>query len=133
MALTVNTTTYDLDNNLTDLLVRNFNTEDQKLFVQSFKMYLEYGDDDTKFVISLDDIWQWLGFSRIDPCKRLLIKNFIENRDFIISFHRLVEQKTNSENRGGHNKQIIMLNVVDIMICLLYFLTTPLAYVENVL
>jgi hypothetical protein len=57
MALTsVTNTTFSIDDDLTNLLVHNFNTEDQKLFVQSFKMYLEHGDDDTKFVISLDDI-----------------------------------------------------------------------------
>lgn len=119
-SLTTQNTTL-IDDNLTNILIRNFNTEDQKLFVQSFKMYLEHGDDDTKFVISLDDIWKWLGFARIDPCKRLLIKHFVEKKDYkiILGQHlniqtllpQPVEQNSDTENRGGHNKQTIMMTV----------------------
>lgn len=99
-----------IDNDLTDLLVQNFNTEDQKLFVQSFKMYLEHGDDDTKFVVSLDDIWEWLGFTRVNDLKRVLTKHFQENLHYILLCN-LAKQNSNTENRGGHNKQLIMLNV----------------------
>ena len=56
MALTNTSTT--IDDALINLLAQNFNTDDEKLFVDSFKMYLEHGNDDTKYIISLDDIWQ---------------------------------------------------------------------------
>lgn len=112
MALTSvsSNTTFAIDNDLTDLLVQNFNTEDQKLFVQSFRMYLEHGDDDTKFVISLDDIWEWLGYKKIQDVRNLLIKHFSENTHYVLLTPER-KQNINTEHRGGHNKQLIMLNV----------------------
>ena len=47
-----------------------------KSFLKSFQSYLKYGDDDTKFVINLDDLWKWVGFSKKDKAKDLLIKHF---------------------------------------------------------
>lgn len=114
-------------------LHRKLNSEEQQLFAQSFKMYLAYGNDETKYVVSLDDVWKWLGFSRIDPCKRILTKHFTkdvhykclllnlgdQNDNAAASLlHNLVEQDDNAENsimnttkRGGHNKQDIMMTV----------------------
>jgi hypothetical protein len=68
-----------LDDRLSQLLLENLNTEEQQIFVKSFKAYLEYGNDDTAFVISLDDVWEWVGFSKKDKAKDLLIKHFDEN------------------------------------------------------
>lgn len=93
---------------LNKMILERFDEEEQKLFVQSFKAYLEYGTDETKFVISLDDVWQWLGFSRIDPCKRLLVNNFEENIHYIT--HNHVEQNT-PQKRGGHNRRNVLMNV----------------------
>lgn len=109
MAVVLNTS-ITMDDTLIHLLVQNFNTDDEKLFVNSFKMYLEHGDDDTKFIISLDDIWQWLGYKKIQDVRLLLIKHFVENSHYILLTQDR-KQKSNTENRGGHNKQVIMLNV----------------------
>lgn len=54
----------------------------QNLFVASFYCYLNYNDTD--FVINLDDIWKWVGFSRKDHCRRMLERNFTKNIDYII-------------------------------------------------
>src|SRR5574343_1002602 len=60
-----------------------FNTSEQQLFVANFYCYLNYNT--TKdFVIELDKVWHWIGFTRIDNCKNLLINNFTENIDYII-------------------------------------------------
>jgi hypothetical protein len=56
----------------------------------------------------LDNIWKWLGFSQKDSAKRILEKNFIVNIDYIFLVHKQVEQKKGS---GGHNKEIIKLNI----------------------
>ena len=45
-----------------------FSTEEQQLFISSFYCYLNYKSED--FVVNLDDIWNWLGFTRKDPAKR---------------------------------------------------------------
>ena len=49
----------------------------------SFYCFLVY--DKHEFVVDLDDIWKWIGFTRKDNAKRLLDKYFVENIDFRIS------------------------------------------------
>ena len=61
-----------------------FTDTQQQLFVASFYCYLNY-DSKKDFVIDLDEIWKWLGFSRKDPAKRLLEKYFIINVDYIVN------------------------------------------------
>lgn len=100
------------DDRLSQLLNDILNTEEQKLFVQSFQTYLHYGNDDTSFVINIDDIWQWIGFSKKDKAKDLLIKHFIENKDYTISLPEFRERVYGGEkNYGGQNKETIMLTV----------------------
>jgi len=86
---------------------QNFNTYEQQMFVSSFYCYLNY-DDKRDFVIDLDNIWKWLGFSQKVSAKLLLEKNFIENTDYKILLCQLAKQK---DARGGHNKEVIMLTI----------------------
>jgi phage anti-repressor protein len=79
------TTLTTIDDRLFTLIKEELNTEEQQQFVNNFVIYLEYGYDDTSFIIDFDDIWKWVGFSRKDNAKTLLIKKFIENKDFILS------------------------------------------------
>ena len=53
---------------LINKLKDNFSTCEQQLFISSFYCYLNYKSDD--FVIDLDDIWNWLGFTRKDSAKK---------------------------------------------------------------
>jgi hypothetical protein len=76
--------------------------------LSSFYCYLKY-DSKNDFVIDLDNIWQWLEFSNKANAKRVLEKNFTINKDFKLLITQKVEQK--NDNRGGHNKEIIMLNI----------------------
>jgi hypothetical protein len=75
-----------IDERLFIIMKEQMNTEEQTLFIDNFKNYLQYGNDDTKFIISLDDIWKWVGFSNKGNAKTLLIKKFIENKDYKICF-----------------------------------------------
>jgi len=61
----------------------------------------------------LDNIWGWLGFSQKVKAKLLLEKNFIINTDYKILLYPQVKQTDAlpTGNRGGHNKEIIMLTV----------------------
>jgi hypothetical protein len=70
---------------LLNIIKEEFTTDEQKLFVESFQLYLQY-DDENEFIIELDNIWKWLGFGRIEECKRVLVKNFQKDIDFKISF-----------------------------------------------
>jgi hypothetical protein len=96
-----------IDDDLVNLIREKMNTEDENLFVDSFKTYLKYGYDDSSFVINLDDIWKWVGFTRKDNAKALLIKNFIEN----INYKILLLQPQEQDLHGGHNKEMIMLTI----------------------
>ena len=85
-----------------------FSDFEQQLFVTSFYCYLNYNQK-TDFVIDLDNVWAWLGFSQKDAAKRLLEKCFVIDNDYkLIAPH---ESGAKKGGRGGHNKEIIMLNV----------------------
>ena len=105
---------------LANIFKDNFTTDEQQLFIQNFKMYLEYGEDDKTFPVDFDIVWKWCGFTRKSDAKQLLLKFFKETHNFIIKDccgdHRsnlLVSEQSEDkrENNGGHNKVTIMLNV----------------------
>lgn len=92
-------------NVLLNKIKENFNEEEQRLFVTNFYCYLNHKDDE--FIIDLNKVWKWIGFSRIDPAKRVLEKNFSIDKEYKIALHRLVERK----NEGGHNKENILMTI----------------------
>ena len=87
---------------------QNFTEFEQQLFVTSFYCYLNY-DQKKDFVIDLDNVWNWLGFSQKIKAKNLLEKNFTLDIDYKISLYQQGEQSIHV--KGGHNKEIIMLTV----------------------
>ncbi|NBP66339.1 MAG: hypothetical protein EBU66_17020 [Bacteroidetes bacterium] len=93
---------------LYELMKEVMNDDEQHLFIESFKAYLKYGNDETAFVINLDDVWEWMGFVRKDPAKCLFVKHFTENIHYTILLHRSVEQ---DNKHGGNNKETIMMTV----------------------
>ena len=84
---------------------QNFTEFEQQLFVTSFYCYLNY-DQKKDFVIDLDNVWNWLGFSQKIRAKNLLERQFILDIDYKISLAQPGEHI-----KGGHNKEIIMLTV----------------------
>lgn len=95
------------NNKLLTKIKETFTEEQQQLFISSFYCYLNYNKED--FVVSLDDIWRWLGFSQKEASKRLLVKYFKENVDYKCLLYRSVEQK--EEGRGGANKINVLLTI----------------------
>lgn len=85
-----------------------FTSYEQRLFLSSFYCYLKYNNK-TDFVIDLDNIWKWLGFGQKVNAKRVLEKNFIIDNDYKILLCQLAKQ--DDKIHGGHNKEMIMLNV----------------------
>jgi phage anti-repressor protein len=85
-----------------------FSETQQQLFVSSFFCYLNYNQS-TDFVIDLDNVWQWLGFSQKDAAKRVLDKHFTVENDYKFLRHNLAKQT--NKGRGGHNREQIMLNI----------------------
>ena len=103
------------NNKLLNKIKEKFNEEQQKLFVSSFYCYLNY-DKNKDFVIDLDNVWKWLGFSQKIKGKNLLEKNFILNKDYInltlpagkVSCDSNLK---NEKKWGGHLKQTFMMTI----------------------
>ena len=114
------TTTYN--NKLLNKIKDNFTEFEQQAFVSSFYCYLNY-DKTTDFIIDLDTIWKWLGFTLKENAKRMLEKHFVINKDYKSLLVNSDEQKKGKSllcdsahqkkgpGKGGHNKQTIMLNI----------------------
>ena len=99
-------TTYQ--NTLLTKIQAKFTDTEQQLFVASFYGFLKY-DATNEFVIDLDDVWRWLDFSTKQKSKMLLEAQFVKDKDYIILLNQQVKQSEHI--RGGHNKEIFMLNV----------------------
>jgi hypothetical protein len=87
-----------------------FTDFEQQLFLSSFYCYLNYHPTND-FVVDLDNVWKWLGFSQKVNAKTLLEKNFEIDADYVT--HRSIEREQPSQfkGRGGHNKEIILMNI----------------------
>lgn len=100
----------------------SFSDSDQQLFLASFYTYLNYNMD-TDFVIDLDNIWKWLGYTRKDHCKVVLEKHFKKDIDYKINQEENFAPEVAGANsdfppatsgaktRGGSNKEQILMTV----------------------
>jgi len=118
--------TDNYQNKFIEKIKLNFKDTEQQLFVSSFYCYLNYNSK-TEFIIDLDNVWKWLGYSRKGFCKRILEKHFIINIDYKISEEKaasptgeaeLSEEKVASPtaikpNLGGAglNKETILMTI----------------------
>ena len=109
----------DYENKLVNKIKETFTDIEQQIFLTSFYCFLNY-DSKKDFIVDFDNIWKWLGFSRKDPAKRLLEKNFIINIDYNIKKAAppiggaaFKDTKSPSKKLGGagQNKEIILLSV----------------------
>ena len=98
----------DYQSKLVEKVKNNFNNYEQQMFLSSFYCYLKY-DSKNDYVIDLDNVWKWLDFSQKDAAKRVIEKNFLINKDYKIFAPQVGGAK--KDTRGGHNKEIIMLNI----------------------
>jgi hypothetical protein len=98
------------NNKLLTKIKANFNEMEQQLFISSFYCYLNYHPSND-FVIDLDHVWKWLGFSTKQKSLLLLEKNFTLNIDYKKLLNQEVEQEFKEKKHGGHNKEIYMLNI----------------------
>jgi len=71
------------DSELIEKLRKRFTPEELQFYIANLYCFLNYNQK-TDFVINLDRFWKWLGYGRIEECKRVLVKNFKENVDYKI-------------------------------------------------
>ena len=85
-----------------------FTDSEQQLFVAGFYCSLNYNKR-TDFVIDLDNVWKWLDFQQKYHAKHLLEKHYAIDTDYKIFAPEASGAKKCT--RGGHNKEIIMMNI----------------------
>lgn len=93
-------------NKLINKIKNNFAETQQQLFVASFYCYLNHNSKND-FIIDLDNVWKWVGFSRKDHAKVLFKKHFTDGIDYKI----LVPQSQNQYLHGGQNKEQILMTI----------------------
>ena len=95
-------------NKLITKIKNKFTDTEQQLFVGSFYCFLNYNQRED-FVIDLDNVWRWMGFSSKYNSKRMLEKHFIIDIDYKNLLRQVEEQDT--QTHGGHNKETILMNI----------------------
>ena len=80
------------------------------MFISSFYCYLNYHTVND-FVIDLDNVWNWLGFSTKQKALLMLEKFFIKDIDYKNLLNLQVKQDSNNKKHGGHNKETYMMNI----------------------
>lgn len=106
------------NNKLITKIKENFTDFEQQLFISSFYCYLNC-DQKNDYIIDLDNVWKWLGFSQKIRAKELLEKYFVIDKDYKnIAFSTEKAKNiappnggTNKNKHGGQNKQIYMLTI----------------------
>ena len=105
-----------LDKEYNDTLVlkikESFTEPEQQLFASCFLCYLNYNQK-TDFVINLDTVWKWIGFTRKDHCKVVLKKHFTIDVDYKIFGEQNLGGAGGFPEVGGKGRPIekIMLNI----------------------
>ena len=119
----LNTTKFQ--SKLIEKLQSKFTNYEQQLFLSSFYCYLKY-DKLNDYVIDLDNVWKWLGFSTKGNSKYLLEKQFIVDKDYKILLMKLHKQdfmtnddeivhdpkKELKKSHGGNNNEVITMNII---------------------
>jgi len=101
----------DYNNKLLAKIKNSFTEFEQQLYLSSFYCYLKYHPVND-FVIDLDNVWKWVGFSQKIKAKQMLEKNFIINKHYkCLHYFEVNQDLTQNPKHGGHNKEIFMLNV----------------------
>jgi phage anti-repressor protein len=91
---------------LIEKIQRSFSETQRNYYIGSLYCYLNYTPN--QFVVDLDQVWKWLGYSRKDPCKLLLTKQFTKEVDYIITNANVTPY---SHGGAGLNKETILLNI----------------------
>ena len=92
------------NNLLLEKIQENFSTFEQQLFVSSFYCYLNY-DRNTDFVVDLDDVWRWLGFTQKAHVKPMIESNFKLNVDYTVSIPEFKKSKQDQQSGGSDEEQ----------------------------
>ncbi|PNH01652.1 hypothetical protein TSOC_012439 [Tetrabaena socialis] len=96
---------------LLDILRSELTGHEQQLFITGFAAYLQY-DSRKDFVVDLDNVYTWLGFTRKNNTKRLLAQSLTEGVHYRSGPVLLLpKEQQKDEHRGGSNKEQILMTI----------------------
>jgi hypothetical protein len=111
------TNTYNVK--LLDKIKTSFSDAEQQLFIGSFYCYLNY-DTKKDFVVDLDNVWKWMGFSTKQHAKTVIERHFIIDNDYKLFATEIAEANKDKSlltrtrkqtEQGGHNIKKIMMTI----------------------
>ena len=88
------------DDNLIRLIKEEFNNNDNQLFQMSFKLFNISHNKPNDYIIDLDDVYKWIGFSTKGHAKTLLITKFKEGIHY--KMNKEVFTRTRKNLGGRH-------------------------------
>jgi hypothetical protein len=89
------------------LIKDEFNDDDNQLFQMIFKLFNTTHNKPNDYIINFDDIYKWIGFSRKNHAKTLLINKFKEG----IHYKRSLPRSPDRILKGDENKETILLTI----------------------
>jgi len=92
------------NNFLLEKIQENFSTFEQQLFVSSFYCYLNY-DKNTDFIVDLDNVWKWLGFTQKITARMMIESNFKLNVDYTVSIPEFKKSEQKDQQSGGSDEE----------------------------
>ena len=114
------TLSLNIETKMINILNTEFTEEEQQWYIANLYVYMNYHPTND-YPINLEDVFKMIGFANKENAKRTLKNNFTEGEDYkklLVRTDEQVqtllvrtdEQKT-KDNRGGHNQEIVMLNI----------------------
>lgn len=91
-----------IENKIISKINSRFGTSKKRMFVNNFYCFVRYSRT-RDYVVDFDMIWNQCGFLNKANAKRLLLKHFVEDNNYVINFEE-------SSGRGRKSEKI-MLNV----------------------
>jgi phage anti-repressor protein len=96
--------TGSLDDKLVKMLQNELTSDEQALFFCNFGMYLKY-DEYKDFGIDLEDVYEWIGYARVDSALRMIKKMLVEGK------HYIIQKNPHADNLAEANKIFVKLCV----------------------
>ena len=70
--------------NFAKYIEQKINDTDEKIFSAHFALYIQHDGQENTYPIDFDDVWKWCEYDKKFNAKRVLEKNFIKDKDYII-------------------------------------------------
>ena len=76
------------DNEILNVIQTEFNKSQQEMYIAFSYCQFNY-DKENDYIIDINNIWKWLGFSKKSDVIKILEENYYQNDDYIIMYHKV--------------------------------------------